>query len=82
MLRRTEPHLGKGAIFYDLHREQPGLLDLFAASIKDGRGRTLHRRLFAIETTLAGEMTLHEPQSFSTSRPRGGTEAQRPDRPA
>lgn len=59
--RRTEEHLSKGAVFFDLHRSEPALLDLFAASIKDGRGRTLHRRLFAVETTPAGEMKLHEP---------------------
>jgi hypothetical protein len=34
---------------------------VFAASIKDGRGNTLHRRLFVIETSAAGEMALHEP---------------------
>src|SRR5690606_15629792 len=50
-----------GAVFYDLHRSQPALLDLFAASVKDGRGRTLHRRLFAVETALSGQMKLHEP---------------------
>ncbi len=61
MLRRTEQHLGKGAVFFDLHHNKPVLLDLFAASIKDGRARTLHRRLFAVATQLSGEMTLHEP---------------------
>ena len=61
ILARTEEHLRKGAVFYDLHRNDPALMDVFAASIKDGRGRTLHRRLFAIETALAGEMKLHEP---------------------
>ncbi len=34
---------------------------MFAASIKDGRGNTLHRRLFVVETDAAGEMTVHEP---------------------
>lgn len=61
MIQRTEPHLGKGAVFFDLHRDQSTLLDLFAASVKDGRGRTLHRRLFAVETSLSGELKLHEP---------------------
>ena len=51
IIRRTEPHLSKGAVFFDLHRSDPVLLDLFAASVKDGRGRTLHRRLFAVETS-------------------------------
>lgn len=61
ILHRTAGHLGKGAVFFDLHRDDPALLDLFAASVKDGRGRTLHRRLFAVETSLSGEMRLHEP---------------------
>lgn len=61
IIRRTEQHLGKGTVFFDLHRNDPVLLDLFAASVKDGRGRTLHRRLFAVETSLSGQMKVHEP---------------------
>lgn len=61
ILARVEDHLRRGAIFHDLHRQQPAVLDIFAASIKDGRGNTLHRRLFVVETSLTGEMTLHEP---------------------
>lgn len=61
IVRQTEEHLSKGAVFYDLHRNDPALLDMFAASVKDGRGRTLHRRLFAVETSLDGQMKLHEP---------------------
>ncbi|UUO07886.1 SNF2-related protein [Blastopirellula sp. J2-11] len=61
ILHRTEDHLRRGAVFFDLHRNEPALLDVFAASVRDGRGRTLHRRLFAVETGLSGEMKLHEP---------------------
>jgi len=53
--------LRRGAVFFDLHRDRPAVLDVFAASIKDGRGNTLHRRLFVVETATAGEMALHEP---------------------
>jgi hypothetical protein len=60
-LARCDEHLRRGGVFYDLHRTSPALLDVFAASIKDGRGSTLHRRLFVIETTPSGEMLLHEP---------------------
>jgi superfamily II DNA or RNA helicase len=60
-LTRCEEHLRRGAVFFDLHRNSPALLDFFAASIKDGRGSTLHRRLFVIETAPSGEMLLHEP---------------------
>src|SRR5436190_8170522 len=61
ILARVEDHLRRGAVFFDLHREQPAVLDVFAASIKDGRGNTLHRRLFVVETSAVGEMALHEP---------------------
>lgn len=58
---RTEDSLRRGAVFFDLHRSAPGLVDVFAASIKDGRGHPLHRRLFVVETLPSGEMRIHEP---------------------
>jgi len=61
ILVRTEDALRRGAVFFDLHRSQPALLDVFAASIKDGRSNTLHRRLFVVESSLVGEMLVHEP---------------------
>lgn len=60
-LARCDDHLRRGGIFYDLHRSTPALLDFFAASIKDGRGSTLHRRLFVVETGIDGQMRVHEP---------------------
>lgn len=61
VLMRTEKALRRGAVFFDLHRSQSALLDVFAASIKDGRSNTLHRRLFIVESSLSGEMQVHEP---------------------
>ncbi|MDY3563399.1 DUF3883 domain-containing protein [Gemmata sp. JC673] len=61
ILARVEDHLRRGAVFFDLHRDRPAVLDVFAASVKDGRGFTLHRRLFAVETSAGGAMALHEP---------------------
>jgi hypothetical protein len=61
ILVRVDDHLRRGAVFFDLHRETPAVLDVFAASIKDGRGNTPHRRLFVVETSTTGAMTLHEP---------------------
>ena len=58
---RTEDSLRRGAMFFDLHRSAPALIDVFAASIKDGRGQALHRRLFVIESLSSGEMLVHEP---------------------
>lgn len=68
-LIRCDDDLRRGAIFYDLHRPAPALLDVFAASIKDGRGNTLHRRLFVVETMANGDMQLHEPTVFHTISP-------------
>lgn len=52
ILARTENSLRRGSVFFDLHRSSPALLDVFAASIKDGRGKTLHRRLFVVESSI------------------------------
>ena len=49
VLERVADHLRRGAVFFDLQRNQPAQLDAFAASVKDGHGNTLHRRLFVIE---------------------------------
>lgn len=69
VLQRVDDDLRRGAVFYDLHRTEPAVLDVFAASIKDGRASTLHRRLFGIETSSAGQMTLREPTYFHTITP-------------
>ena len=60
-LDRTEEHLRRGAVFFDLHRGEPALLDVFGASVKDGRGNALHRRLFVVETDPGDTMTVREP---------------------
>jgi len=56
--------LRRGAVFYSLKHKTEIALDVFAASIKDGRGNTLHRRLFVVETLPSGEMTLRQPTIF------------------
>jgi superfamily II DNA or RNA helicase len=68
-LERVQDHLSRGAIFYDIQRKTPCLLDVFAASVKDGRGRTLHRRLFVVETDSASQMTLRLPTVFHDINP-------------
>lgn len=45
---RVAADLRGGAVFYDLQTADPYRLDVFAASIKDGRGNILHRRLFVV----------------------------------
>jgi superfamily II DNA or RNA helicase len=56
--------LQRGSVFYDLHNSQAYRLDVFAASIKDGRGNQLHRRLFAVQVELNGAMTIRQPTIF------------------
>jgi len=61
---RVQTDLRRGAIFYDLHRTGPFRLEVYAASIADGRGNTLHRQLFVVEVADSGEMRLRQPTVF------------------
>jgi superfamily II DNA or RNA helicase len=61
--REGQPDLRRGACFYDLHRDRPARLDVFAASVKDGTGQTLHRRLFVVEA-VDGSLALRQPTLF------------------
>src|SRR5207302_11231252 len=56
--------LGRGAIFCGRRATEPARLDAFAASIKDGRGDCLHRRLFVIEAEMSGGMSVRQPTVF------------------
>ncbi|MBI5364691.1 MAG: DUF3883 domain-containing protein [Planctomycetes bacterium] len=47
---RVARDLRHGAVFWDLHARDPYMLDVYAASVKDGRGNTIHRRLFVVRT--------------------------------
>jgi hypothetical protein len=60
---RVQDDLRRGAVFFDLHRDTPARLDVFAASVKDGTGTTLHRRQFVVETDGHG-MHLRQPTVF------------------
>jgi len=82
VLRRVDDDLRRGAVFYDLHRSDPAVLDVFAASVKDGRANTIHRRLFGVETSAAGQMALREPTYFHAITPAPtGTEGPSSDFP-
>ena len=66
---RTADDLTRGTVFFDLHRKESALWDIFAASIKDGRGNTLHRRLFVVETAQDGTATIRQPTVFHDVNP-------------
>jgi|UniRef100_A0A7C2B7F8 superfamily II DNA or RNA helicase len=60
----VQEDLRRGAVFYELGREAPARLEIFAASIADGRGNTLHRRLFVVEVGQTGPLRLRQPTVF------------------
>ena len=61
---RVQNDLNRGTLFYDINRKEPARLDVFSAAIRDGRGNTLHRRLFVVETEMNGVMTVRQPTLF------------------
>lgn len=61
---RVDSDLRRGAIFWDLHAKIPYRLDAFAASIMDGRGATLHKRLFVVRVELDGTPSVRQPTIF------------------
>jgi hypothetical protein len=64
VLERVHEDLAKGSVFYDLHRKDPYRLDVFSASIRDGRGNTLHKHLFVVETDMNGATSVKQPTIF------------------
>jgi superfamily II DNA or RNA helicase len=62
--QRVDGDLRRGALFWDLHAKAPYRLDVFAASIMDGRGTTLHKRLFVVRGELDGTQSLRQPTIF------------------
>lgn len=61
---KVKKDLQKGSILYDLNTSEPYRLDVFTASIKDGLGETVHKRLFVVKTTMSGDQELREPTLF------------------
>ena len=58
---RVSDDLRRGAVFFDLHSAQPYRIDVFAASIRDGRGNALHRKLFVMRTDVDGNISVRQP---------------------
>lgn len=61
---RVRDDLHRGTVFYDLHCQTPYLLAVFSASVKDGRGNQLHRRLFVVQTEMDGTRSIKQPTIF------------------
>jgi SNF2 family DNA or RNA helicase len=61
---KVQRDLYRGAVFYDLNRNSPALLDVFSGEVRDGRGNILHKRLFVIQTSQKGTTTIRQPTIF------------------
>lgn len=61
---QSRDDLLRGAVFYDLHSKEPYHLDVFSASVKDGLGHELHRRLFVVQSFCDGRMVVKQPTVF------------------
>ncbi len=64
ILARVTEHLKRGAVFYDLQSKLPFRLDVFGASIRDGRGNVLSKRLFVVQTDMNGQFAIRQPTIF------------------
>lgn len=64
ILVQVQEHLKRGVSFFDLHSTSPYRLDVFSASIRDGRGNVLNRRLFAVQTGVDGQLAIKQPTIF------------------
>src|SRR5690606_33351634 len=61
---RVGDDLRRGTVLWALHAKAPYRLDVYAASIKDGRGNTLHKKLFVVRADADGSLTLRQPTLF------------------
>ena len=73
-LRRHSLVLGQetfasGACFHSLQHQEPARLDFYRARVVDGRGRTVHERLFVVELTAEGEPRLAGPDILGNLTP-------------
>jgi SNF2 family DNA or RNA helicase len=75
ILDAVQEDMQQGAVFYDLQRKEPALLQLYSVEIRDGRGNILHKRLFVAEIAADSTISVRQPTIFLdlTSAPSGTT---------
>lgn len=66
---RVRDDLKRGTVYYDLQAKEPARLDVLAASVKDGRGNTISRRLFVVQASQDGTLTMRQPTYFHELAP-------------
>ncbi len=70
--QEVREELLRGGVFYDLHAASPYHLDVFSASVKDGLGNELHRRLFVVQADADGTLSIRQPTIFLDITPAPG----------
>ena len=58
-----------GACFYSLAHEVPARLDFYQARVVDGLGHIIHERLFAVEMSHDGPLSLRDPRVLGDMTP-------------
>ena len=61
---KTQDDLQRGTVFYDLHRKDSVLLEIFTAEIRDGLGYTLHKCIIVAEIDNIGKIVIRRPTIF------------------
>ena len=62
--RQVEDDLRRGAIFFDLYSTDPYRLDVYTATVNDGLGNDIHKRIFVVQTGMDGTVTVRQPTIF------------------
>jgi hypothetical protein len=60
----VQADIRKGAVFLDIQTAAPYRLDVFQASVSDGRGNSINQRLFVMQTMEDGRMFVRQPTLF------------------
>ena len=60
----VQADIRKGAVFYDIQTSAPYRLDVFHASVSDGRGNAMNKRLFVMQTMGDGKIFVRQPTIF------------------
>ena len=71
VLKEHVTHLRNGAIFYDADRNAPSWVTFYYARVQDGRGQAVGGRLFALEVSQDGSISIANPSRLLDCKPAG-----------
>jgi superfamily II DNA or RNA helicase len=64
VLDHVQSDIHRGAVFFDIQARAPYRLDVFNASVSDGRGNAMNKRLFVVQTMHDGQLIIRQPTIF------------------